>query len=1130
MPELRLHGLPVLAADDARTTALSAREAALLAWLHLEGPTPRARVAGLLWPAGTESQARTNLRQLLARMRRGLGELIVETDGVLSLASAPVRTAEPSAALLAGMEFDDMPEFAQWLAERRDDLARRRQREALALGQSSLQRGDLDAALSAADALLAAQPESEEGWRLRMQALYQRGDRAAAIAAWDACKETLRLSFGLTPSAATNELGRLILASDELPAPASPGAVALPAALRRPPKVVGRDSLLAELGRALALGRSAVLSGPGGIGKSRVVQLAAAGMEPALVVQARPGDAVLAGGLLAQLLAAAVARFRPALDETTRRDLGRLLPRDDPALEQPVEPAAGALRSELEHRHAMTAVWRALSACQARGLRLLVIDDLHYVDDASLAVLHFVIGRWLVPGAEERTSALQVLLSARTLELSPAGQSLVGSVVGHSGGQLFEIQPLEVDHVHELVGRLPLPEATTRLWGPEGGQALAQALHAAVGGNPAFALEALRNLFLDGFSNWQPGAPLPVPATLRESVRRRLERLPEDALQLAQLAAVAQSDFDATLAAAAFGRSPLTMASQFAALEAAQVFQGAHFCNDLVAEAVRLSLPSALQVPLHGLVAEHLVRRGAAAARIAHHMLAAGQAQAAVPWQLQAARSALSRWLLPEAAAHFAAAARAMDPRSERAEALGAWCDALRCWLALQRFEDFDAAVQTAGALCQHTHELARVHARRVRQLFYRLRWPEATVLAGQLADELTVGFTAMDEDELVYALRPVCWAVYTGLPTERALELCDLLRPRLAAAGEAARAGFALACAEALTMAARPLEAAAMLEESWPALGPDSDPELRCALANQLMRVRHLLGDLSGATALGELLLELVDKTYEHAMYGDDALHFVGLLQLALGQPAKSLACFEALRNQPRRGQQAMSDVHGMAYALACYRVGLHGEARSLLAQFSGPLGRPGYALHDHIECLLQAQLAVSEGRNVQPWIDQLGALAPGPELVMLHRRVVMATLQASALDEVECLLDDLHGRGLKGMLVCAEMAAARIALDSGALEAAARHAGAALAKHDAMDPWIDVPAALWLTAFDVFSACGATDEAQRALADGIAWVERGSLQWVDPEHRRAWREGNPVHRALLERASAVPQASSSG
>ena len=50
---LQLANAPhLLGADDA-VAALAPRDAALLAWLALEGPTPRTRLAALLWPQST---------------------------------------------------------------------------------------------------------------------------------------------------------------------------------------------------------------------------------------------------------------------------------------------------------------------------------------------------------------------------------------------------------------------------------------------------------------------------------------------------------------------------------------------------------------------------------------------------------------------------------------------------------------------------------------------------------------------------------------------------------------------------------------------------------------------------------------------------------------------------------------------------------------------------------------------------------------------------------------------------------------------------------------------------------------------------------------------------------------------
>ncbi len=1127
MPRLRLHGPPLIDGDghDAGAIALSAREAALLAWLHLEGPTPRARLAGLLWPAGTDAQARANLRQLLVRLRRNAGPLVVDQKGLLALAPGLGVAANAGEPLLAGMDFDDLPALAQWLDARRSDQARLHQRDTLQQGQASLDRGDLDAALAAADALLAAEPEGEAGWQLRMQALYQRGDRAGAIAAWDACKDTLRQSFGVAPSAATNALGRLILRGDDAAALPPTRSPALPTSLRRPPQLVGRDGLLADLARVLDLGRSAVVAGAGGMGKSRVLQQAADRMAPALRVQARPGDAVLAGGLLTRLLRTALTQCQPVLDAATLRDLARLLPGDAGVAAAGAEAPGESVRSALEHRRGLAAVWRALSACQARGLRLIVVDDLHWADDASLAVLQFVVGQWLAQADDDlATGKVQVLMSARPEALSPAAQALVRTVVEHASGHGFDLAPLSAAHVQDLLAGLPLPEAAVTGWGEDGHRALAGALHAAVGGNPAFVLEALRNLFIDGLAPWRPGQPLPVPATLRDSVRRRVQALPEDALQLAQLAAVAQSDFDPGLAATAFGRSPLAMAPLFAALESAQVFHGNEFSHDLVAEAVHGLLPKALLVPLHRLVADHLSQRQGTEARVAHHLTAAGDPAAAAPWHVKAGQAARSHWQLAEAAAAFEAAARglagAAASAGAREQALDAWCDALRCWVELRRFDATAAALAEAAALPRTVDEVARLRARAVHHLFNSRQMGAALRTAAELVDELDASLNRLSADELVYALRAVCYAVQGGLPAARVLALCERLRPVVEPAGGDALVGFALARAATLLWDAQPQAALAELEAVWPTLDEDSDPFLRRSVVNQLMRVHQALGDSARAIAWGTTLLGWLQDHVDDASVEADVLNLVAMMQVAQGQVAQGMAHIDRLSQRLQAVGEPMREVYAMTAALSCLAVGRHDEAQAWLDHHTQPLGRPGYAMYDLIHALARARLAVARGQPPGDWIERLGAVAPLPSGGVLHRRVALASLQAQPLQALRALQAELRQRGQLGLLRSVEIAAARAALAEGEHAAAADHARAALRLAAHVNAWSDEPATLWLTANEVLSACGAHDEARRALADGVAWVEQGSAQWQEPVHQRAWREGNPLHRALLRAA----------
>ncbi len=103
--------------------SLDRRSAGLLAVLALDGPTPRSRLAGLLWPDSPEDAARANLRQRLKRLRTALGDELVIPDDILRLRpdvlvdavqlESLAFTGEYSAALklegelLAGFDFDD---------------------------------------------------------------------------------------------------------------------------------------------------------------------------------------------------------------------------------------------------------------------------------------------------------------------------------------------------------------------------------------------------------------------------------------------------------------------------------------------------------------------------------------------------------------------------------------------------------------------------------------------------------------------------------------------------------------------------------------------------------------------------------------------------------------------------------------------------------------------------------------------------------------------------------------------------------------------------------------------------------------------------------------------------------------
>jgi hypothetical protein len=487
---------------------------------------------------------------------------------------------------------------------------------------------------------------------------------------------------------------------------------------------------------------------------------------------------------------------------------------------------------------------------------------------------------------------------------------------------------------------------------------------------------------------------------------------------------------------------------------------------------------------------------------------------------MKAGQAARCRWRLAEAAAAFEAAARGFDSARERTQAFAAWCDALRCWVELRRFDDTAAALEAAAALPRAVHERARLRAREVHHRFNSRQMGEALHAAAQLIDELAASIDRLDAEELVYALRAVCYAVQGGLPAARVLDLCERLRPVVERAGGEVLAGFALARAATLLWDARPLAALQELEAIVPMLDDASDPFLRRSVTNQLMRVHQALGDSARAIELGQALLGWLQDTEDDASFEADVLNLVAMMQVAQGEVAQGMATIARLSQRQQAAGEPMREVYAMTIALSCIAVGRHDEAQAWLDGHTQPLGRAGYAMYDVIVALARARLAAARGEPVAPWVERLQAVSPLPSGGMLHRRVALASLQPLPLAELEALLAELRQRGQSGLMRSVEIAAARAALAEQRLPAAADHARAALRLAPFVNAWSDEPATLWLTAFDVLTACSAHAEADAALAEGVAWVERGSAQWADPAHRHAWRERHPLHRALLERA----------
>lgn len=265
--------------------------------------------------------------------------------------------------------------------------------------------------------------------------------------------------------------------------------------------LVGREPELAHAQDFLLAARDRfavhLLEGEAGIGKTAVFDeiVRRAREDGVLVLQCRAAQAEAKVGLsaVADLLAAAPARAMDSLPGPQRRALDVALLRADPGDEPVADRAlATAVRSVLVHMSEAQPV-------------LIALDDLQWLDAASVAVLSFVLRRL----DDEPIGVLGVQRLGEPVRLRLDG------LVGPALMTRDAIGPLKVAAIHHMI-REHLGESLPR--------PMLVRVHEASGGRPLFALEIAR--LLDGGRAGPAGNPLPIPPDVELLVRRRVTGLP----------------------------------------------------------------------------------------------------------------------------------------------------------------------------------------------------------------------------------------------------------------------------------------------------------------------------------------------------------------------------------------------------------------------------------------------------------------------------------------------------------------------------------------------------------------------------------------------------------------------------
>ena len=431
-------------------------------------------------------------------------------------------------------------------------------------------------------------------------------------------------------------------------------------------RFVGRARELADLRSRMAAARAGsggllLVVGPPGIGKTRLVEEATGDPAGLRVVWGRAVDDPGAPPLWPW------RRVMAALPELDAAVGGQLAAVD-------LGSDRSADHDALRFRVVSAATEALLSAAEPAGLAV-VLEDLHWADDASLRLLRHLAG-------ELRRSRLLVLATCRDTPGRPGeARESLGDLLRSPGAAAMTLPPLsEVDVAAYL-----------RVEGCPGAPADAvRAAHRRSGGNPLYLRAIGRTAAVaEGAAGATDGDPAPADAQLRALVRLTLRNLGPEVVDLITLAAVLGEEVDTDLLAATAARprtdvvAALDTAVGSGVLTPVPTAPGRRrFVHAVVRDGIYADLPPGTRERLHRQAAEALEEAvgedPTAAGLVAGHWLRAASDPAtlhrAASWARRAADAATRSVAFAQAADLLGQACSALDraraPDGERAALL----------------------------------------------------------------------------------------------------------------------------------------------------------------------------------------------------------------------------------------------------------------------------------------------------------------------------------------------------------------------------------------------------------------------------------------------------------------------------
>src|SRR6266550_972368 len=401
--------------------------------------------------------------------------------------------------------------------------------------------------------------------------------------------------------------------------------------------LVGRSAELALLSKATeeaakGAGRSVFIVGEGGIGKTRLANAAAEraakrGWSVA-VGRAYPVETGVPYALFSDALLPLVRKLDPAtlsvLSRGAAADFSYLFPNLGTVTDRD-RALAGADPSEIKAR----LLWnftQFLARMAAKQPLFIVLENLQWADASSLELLHFVARQ-----IERQKIVLLGTYNEAERDANATLRSTEQSLLGLGCLTVRRLDPLEREEVEEIVAQMfGVDKAVTRHFSPM--------LYDWTRGNPFFVEETLKSLVDSGALTQKDGRwtgwemqPLHLPATIRDVVKTRVDRLSPHARTLANLAAVigTRADYDTLAKVSGLAQSEIISAVDELLAQRVLAETGSvdaiyyDFTHPLLQQVIYTELGQARARLLHATIAEALesLHRAAALEHAEEHAL-----------------------------------------------------------------------------------------------------------------------------------------------------------------------------------------------------------------------------------------------------------------------------------------------------------------------------------------------------------------------------------------------------------------------------------------------------------------------------------------------------------------------------